>query len=379
MILSLALSMWAVPPTPPPVIEASSTIDVVIFSKAPPRRLHFHSGGCALPGLGRINTAEVSKQGVRFCRGSGAAKKCQDLPSASVTCDGLAKLSAPGVPARLYGRRFRVGRQGAGLRVVSAIDLEAYVRGVAEAELSFAPPAAKWAQMLVARTFALKAMAGPRHDDGAVCDLTHCQAFAGVPKPEPLPSARLDVLVDRQGQLADVFFHSTCGGRTIIPSRLWPALPSRDLIPVEDVDAKGQAYCRSSPHFRWVFEVDEQRLAAALEGAAGRPLDPSTLALVAVDPDFAHWKVSDRDGWVHVGGEVMHLELSRVFGFGAVKSSRFAALRAGTNFRLSGYGLGHRVGLCQMGAVARATAGQNGMEIIHAYFPALDLAKVVLK
>jgi len=32
-----------------------------------------------------------------------------------------------------------------------------------------------------------------------------------------------------------------------------------------------------------------------------------------------------------------------------------------------------------MGAVARATAGQNGMEIIHAYFPALDLAKVVPK
>ncbi|MFO0724328.1 MAG: SpoIID/LytB domain-containing protein [Myxococcota bacterium] len=378
MILTLALSIWTAPPTPI-VIPAPPTIDVVIMSRSPPRRLRILRGACSQAEFGRVDEVQGAKKGLKICRGSKAQQRCSEAPSADLVCDGSASVDAPGIPARTYGRRFKIRSLGGFLRVVSAVDLEGYVRGVADAELSFAPPEAFWAQEVVARTFALKAQQAPRHEDGAVCDLTHCQAFSGVPRRREAEHGQPLVLVDHEHQLADVFYHSTCGGRSLPPSAMWPNIRAPDLTAVDDLDPKGRPYCRVSPHFHWVFEVDERKLAAALSGAAGRPLDPSSLALVAQDPDFARWKVSDQEGAVLIGGEVMHLELSRIFGFGAVKSSRFVATRAGANFRLSGFGLGHRVGLCQMGAIARANAGATGFQILSAYFPKLEYARVNLQ
>jgi len=143
------------------------------------------------------------------------------------------------------------------------------------------------------------------------------------------------------------------------------------------VDAEGRAWCRRSPHFRWVHEVSEDALVEALRPLVTRALEPASLVLEATNKQSTRWIVGDREGTEAVDGEAVHLELSRALGFSAVKSSNFVVKRAGSTLRLSGSGLGHRVGLCQLGAVARARAGQSSREILLAYFPRLDVARVV--
>jgi stage II sporulation protein D len=306
-------------------------------------------------------------------------RTCVEAAALELTCTSTAVVRGPAIPERALGSRLRLRTErGAGLRVVTTVPREAYVAGVVQAELAEAPLEAARTQAVLARSFALRAAREPRHDDAALCDLTHCQVFQGLRAPiPPRPGTRPRVLVDRAGVLADVFFHSTCGGRTVSPRDVWGIKSGPEVVGVDDVDAEGRAWCRRSPHYRWVHEVSEDALVVALRPLVTRPLEPASVVLEATNKQSTRWILGDREGTEAVDGEAVHLELSRALGFSAVKSSNFVVKRAGTTLRLSGSGLGHRVGLCQMGTLARARAGQSSREILLAYFPRLDVARVV--
>jgi stage II sporulation protein D len=228
---------------------------------------------------------------------------------------------------------------------------------------------------VLARTFAVRAALEPRHADAPLCDLTHCQVYPGAPKKRPqLGPPR--ILVEPAGKPSAVYFHSTCGGQTLSARAVWGERDTPSVVGVRDVDPQGRAWCGKSPHFRWVHDLGEQALSEAVSSVIRRPVHAPSLELSSIDASGARWWVRDREGAVRLSGESLHLGLSRKLGFSKVKSSRFKAERAGDSFRLSGHGLGHRVGLCQYGAIARAKAGQTADQILAAYFPKLDLAEV---
>lgn len=82
-----------------------------------------------------------------------------------------------GVPARglAYRGELEVSAAGGPLRVINEIDVEQYLWGLGEVGASF-PPAAIEAQMVAARTYALRAMAA----NGEICDTQRCQVYKGV-------------------------------------------------------------------------------------------------------------------------------------------------------------------------------------------------------
>ena len=82
-----------------------------------------------------------------------------------------------GVPARglTYRGELEVSAAGGPLRVVNEIDVEQYLWGLGEVGASF-PPAAIEAQMVAARTYALRAMAA----NGEICDSQRCQVYKGA-------------------------------------------------------------------------------------------------------------------------------------------------------------------------------------------------------
>jgi stage II sporulation protein D len=404
--MSLAALLLAVHAQIPaaPVILAPRTLDVVVLSKQSPRWLEVQSGDCRVKDLVGLDEPvvllSVQRGLVRACgaqpprpeaptvpakrRGRTRPpplppRPCVEAAAIELTCTSTAVVRGPAIPERALGSRLRLRHEaGAGLRVVTTVPREAYVAGVVHAELAEAPLEAERTQAVMARSFALRAAREPRHDDAALCDLTHCQVFQGLREPiPPRPGTSPRVLVDRAGVLADVFFHSTCGGRTVSPREAWGIKSGPDVVGVDDVDAEGRAWCRRSPHFRWVHEVSEDALVEALRPLCSRALEPASLVLEATNKQSTRWILGDREGTEPVDGEAVHLELSRALGFSAVKSSNFVVKRAGTTLRLSGSGLGHRVGLCQMGTLARARAGQSSREILLAYFPRLDVARVV--
>lgn len=396
--LSVALALVVQMPEAK-VIEAPATLDVVVLSKQSPRWLEIVEGACTLAepahaGLaGPVELISAQKGLVRTCGAAAATalttptrhqraarpeRPCVDLPSVVLSCGSDAVVRGASLPRRKLGPRLRARVDGRGLRVVASVPLESYVSGVVLSEIAHAPVEAQRAQAVLARSFALRAVATPRHDDAALCDLTHCQAFAGARPPIPPRVGTVNgVLVDAGGAITDVFFHSTCGGRTASPRDVWGVKSAPDVVGVGDLDPAGKAWCRRSAHFRWVHELSDRALVAALGELATRPYDAHSLVLESAVPDGTRWKLGDREGTELVDGEALHLQLSRALGFSAVKSSLFTVRRAGDQLRLSGSGLGHRVGLCQMGAIARAKAGQSSREILLAYFPKLDLANVV--
>ena len=352
------------------LVAAIPSIDVVVLSRHRPQALHIE-GRCRHQRRSSIHYVRRDGATVVACRAPD--RDCLRTENTiELVCPTPPRLRVNNVAPRTYGRRFLIGQRDGALRIIATLAMDAYLSGVVTAELAGAPPAAERAQIVVARTYALHARAAPRHDDASVCDLTHCQVFAGRGSVAMRARVRRTPgqLTDDSDGPAQVFFHSTCGGQTLDARAVWSGA-SPAVVGVEDRRANGDAWCAASRHAHWVADVHERRLARALTPVVGATLHPGSLALRAEDEQGLRWIISDRDGRHAMNGPTLHRHLGRQLGWSTVKSSVFEALRAGETFRLRGRGLGHRVGLCQTGAIARARAGQSAAEILTAYFPKL--------
>ncbi len=89
-----------------------------------------------------------------------------------VTDGGTVAVAARGLA---YRGELEVSAATGPLRVVNELDVEQYLWGLAEVGASF-PPAALEAQVIAARTYALRAMAA----NGEICDTQRCQVYKGA-------------------------------------------------------------------------------------------------------------------------------------------------------------------------------------------------------
>lgn len=364
----------------PPVMaqrpDERPMVDVVVLSKFHP--MHVKLDGECTARLGGKSTPISSASWVngrlQLC---GPRARCQEADEVVFSCKQDVTVTIPGEVSRRYGRRVLIRRDHRELRVVARLPLERYVAGVVAAELVDAPPAARAAQAVLARTYAAFAEAHPRHQDAPLCDLTHCQAFAGATTALPNAEAMTgQVMKDASGNVAEVFYHSTCGGQTIAARDAWPGSSAKGTIGVRDVDSQGAPFCVHSPHFSWSCEIDRQRLAEIVQPWLTSPVAPAQLAIHAT-ADPGSWVIASASESTTVSSFLLHRTLGRSVGWGCVKSPSFRITALPEHIRFMGQGLGHRVGLCQYGAIARARSGQSAAQILRAYFPAYHLSRMV--
>jgi stage II sporulation protein D (peptidoglycan lytic transglycosylase) len=366
--------------------EVPEEVRISILSKKRLTTLDVAGGRCRAARPKQRGSVEAKKifveedDRVKVC---GRRNRCIAGEHLIVVCRDPAIFPASGgqFKYRKYGNHFDVTAEDGALRIVASVPLEKYVAGVVAAELHDGAFEAKKALAVVVRTFATTAAAEKRHKDAALCDLTHCQLFRGVPrrageKTDAAKATEGEVLVKSDNVPSHVFFHSTCGGHTMSGDDAWPDLGEPQLVGVTDVDREGTPWCKKSPYFEWTFEASDRPLAKVLAPVARRKLDPQTLALSRLDDDGTRWRIEDKNGAREATGTTLHVALSRAFGFGRVKSNRFSAERVGAKFHFSGHGMGHGVGLCQLGADARARAGEREEQILKAYFPELHVARL---
>jgi SpoIID/LytB domain protein len=111
------------------------------------------------------------------------------------------------------GRSYRGLFEFGGGRLRNHVDVEDYVRGMAEVPGSW-PAAAVQAQAIAARTFALRAMAA----GGEICDTESCQVYNGVSAESAGQSAAVDAtrgtVVRYGGGYASTFYSASGGGHT---------------------------------------------------------------------------------------------------------------------------------------------------------------------
>lgn len=119
------------------------------------------------------------------------------------------------------GRSYRgiveVVPDAAGLRLVNELDVETYLKGMAEVPSTW-PAAAQEAQAIAARTYVLRAMAA----SGEVCDYDRCQVYVGATREAPGQSAAVDAtagtVLTYGGALAAAVYSADAGGVTATPS-----------------------------------------------------------------------------------------------------------------------------------------------------------------
>lgn len=251
---------------------------------------------------------------------------------------------------------------GQKLQIINQLDMEKYITGILEAEVG---PDASFeyykAQAVLARTYAIKNYNRHAFEGFNLCDGQHCQAFNGKSRwNEEIYQAVLEtnneILVDTDGQPADIAYHANCGGITSSAALAWNEdLPY--LVTVKD------PFCSESNHYEWnkVITLNDWKQYLLRRGIVSDVLPDNRTA----QPSRLKYFVFD-DRRISLSDIRQDLEL---------KSAFFTISQQGNNIILNGRGYGHGVGLCQEGAMEMARVGFVYVDILMFYFRHLTLAQ----
>jgi stage II sporulation protein D len=276
----------------------------------------------------------------------------------------------PDTPARV---RVQVAGQ------VVAVSLEQYVLGAALSEVTPVGESEQVAakiyqvQAIIARTYAAAHLGRHAGEGFDLCDKTHCQLY----EPARLSTSRFasiarTAVVATSGRIlrfnrrpADAPFHSDCGGHTTTPADAWggpllPYLPERpDDLP--EGTHRSWQFAASGPEWTSLLRRDPRT-------DPGGPL--RSLRVTKTDTSGRATEVEITGNLTRrVTGSTLRTVVSGGRGDRSVMSTRFAVTRTASGFRLDGTGFGHGVGLCQVGAIARARRGDSVEAVLAHYYP----------
>lgn len=319
----------------------------------------------------------------------------------------LIRVQVPGgrEPVLIAGKPYRGGAlirlgNGGGVTAINVVELETYLLGVVPLEIGARPESeleAVKAQAVAARTYAVGHLGGRESLGFDFFATVADQVYGGSAAEHPTTSRAVretagEILTYRGNPIL-AYYHSTCGGRTAAIEEVWPRAPVPYLKSVSDEveGAKGRYYCETSNRFRW--EVSwagpalRETLARTLAARAGRSRPEPIGSVRGIEVEG--WTPSGRArrivvetdaGRYTVTGDSIRRILEPAPGQ-MLNSTRFVldAERVGGEvvaLRARGGGWGHGVGMCQVGAMGRARAGQDYRKILATYYRGTELTRV---
>jgi stage II sporulation protein D len=263
------------------------------------------------------------------------------------------------------GRTIRLGSVANGQ--ATNVPLELYVARVLAGEADpRAGDAAQQALAIAIRTYTLKNVDRHARDGYDLCDSTHCQ----VPRPSTPTSRRAAMatvgqVLTWQGEIAEVFYSASCGGKSERAADVWPGANYPYLTSHPD------DVCEEDPAWSVEFPIDEVR--RVLRGVG---FDGDRLRDVHVDGRtssgrVARLRLSGLQPDV-IAGDQFRLAI----GATKLRSTAFDVERQGDRLRFTGRGFGHGVGMCVIGAGRRALRGETAAAILSQYYPGLELTSL---
>lgn len=268
-----------------------------------------------------------------------------------------------------------------GLVLVTEIELEKYLLGVVTAEMGRGRTEleALKAQAVVARSYAFARIgSSPEAGYDIEAGVQH-QAFDGWQQVPPLivkavEQTRGQVLI-YDGKVISANFHSTCGGRTALPSEVWQAVDERFPF----LKSAKDGYCRISPRYSWQDTVTAREMLDRL--FPGQP--PARIRQVEILDRSRSGRVQVLKISADCGDTVLYKDKIRS-GLSAspVLSTRFD-LKSQTDEEgfissiiLEGSGYGHGVGLCQWGAIGMAKDGKSYRNILKHFYRGVEIKRI---
>lgn len=271
------------------------------------------------------------------------------------------------------GDAFRIGmaRPGGGYTIV-AMPFETYVARVLDGEAARgSDPAVLEALAIAIRTYAVGNRGRHRAEGFDLCDQTHCQVVRNLTQAtERAATATAGRVLMHHGLIATVFYSASCGGRTEIPSAVWPGAEDPPYLPSRRDDA-----CEGTPEWSAEIEADDLVRALRAAGYSGERLRGMRVAAHDVSGRVAKLRL---DGFTpnEISGQDLRTVVGRTLGWQHVKSAAFDLERRGDVYRFNGHGSGHGVGMCVIGATNLAARGQSAAQILRRYFPGTDIVSM---
>lgn len=307
---------------------------------------------------------------------------------------------------RIGGRTYRGTaevrlRPGGRVTAVNFVAMEQYLLGVVPREIGAIGDtlieAAK-AQAVAARTYAV-AYLGRRETLGFdVFATVEDQVYGGMGDEHPtitraVQSTSGEILTYDDLPI-EAYYHSTCAGRTVAIQDAWPSeRPRSYLVSIDDTNpVTGQAYDSRSSRFRWTvrWPVDSLRMILSRTLAdslriAGRQLgDITDVSVLSRTPTgrVRELRIATSSGDQILRGREIDIRRALVTPAGLPLNSTNFDVQVERNAQGSpvavvatGGGWGHGIGMCQVGAMGRATAGQDYRTILAAYFPTTEITR----
>lgn len=269
-----------------------------------------------------------------------------------------------------------------GLNVVNKIDLERYLVGLINHEISSSWPMEMLkTQAVVARTYALYRKEKSKYVDYDLESTVSDQVYGGIDKEDSRSALAVRAthgeVLTFDGEVISAFYHACCGGHTEFPQHVWGGAYDG----ISDVECP---YCEASPSFYWSQEIPENDFVGFLN-RAGFPIKHISQVRVLGSTPNGRVLVMGIVGRDESGRTLGEIKLSgnqfrSVMGFGKMRSTLFKAFMVKKDKQLFvkfvGSGSGHGVGMCQWGGRGMAEAGYNYKKILKHYYPEAQLKRL---
>ncbi len=272
--------------------------------------------------------------------------------------------------------------------VVQETRLEDYISGLLAKEMNSSwPLEALKAQAVAARSYALHKMktnqvsktlgrkahyhleSSEKHQvSGSFFDMTRSTDLATT-------ETQGEVLVTPKGKLTPIFFHAKCGGKILRPDQVWG-----NTVIGYHKNPKG-GHCIGHGKKKWRKKISYKRFLSFLKWAQKKKLI-NLKTKISGKKKIKILADSKKRNSIRLYWGDLHLVVAkpifrRYFGRVLFPSNNFSlnwndSKRA---FAVSGSGLGHGVGMCQLGALDLAQKGWSYKKILALYFPGHKLEK----
>lgn len=241
------------------------------------------------------------------------------------------------------------------------------------------------------------------HSHFDVCADDHCQRYQGITRVsaaaenvrKAIEATWGQVLLDEDGEVCDARFYKCCGGRTEPFENVWSDARHYSYLEcVEDsATPGGRSFCdtqdkailsqvlngydqETSDFYRWQVHYTTDELSSLVHERSGVDYGTITdLQPIKLGPSgrIIELRIVGSKASRTIGKE---LEIRRTLSPSHLYSSAFTVEKTADGFTLHGFGWGHGVGLCQIGAAVMAAEGYDYRAILSHYFPHTHLAEL---
>lgn len=288
---------------------------------------------------------------------------CNSMDSFSI----LMKPIHPNYKGNKYSGELRISSVNGTLKIINYVNETDYLTGVLRGEVGYDKSNALYeVHAILSRTYARFYKDRHRSEGFELCDQTHCQVFKGYYDYKPYQQAILStknlVVIDSvKGDLAELLFHSNCGGQTCASEDVWKSTLTY-CRSIRDT------FCLSSQQAIWQKQISLDVFCNKLN--IGMPIDST--AKNSLRDAICSFSLN-RSEMLNIGNKKFKTtELrSRL----NLKSAWFDWECKDDSVYLFGRGFGHGVGMCQEGAIRMSELGYSPSQIIKHYYRNAIIAK----